>query len=208
MVERGASETTSKQPATVLTPSRLAGAVDPPRTQSCCNAARQDDRASPTGDLDDWLKKLWLEEGDGGSGQEFYLFPQIPLDALMFTKPFVWFWVIRSLLEQESYELTAFYYAHHCSLACNKSGKKGFFFFTGDEGYYPACKMEQVHKLISDPVECDIPAERIFELLKTKFEVCSYISNLICCRSAIIGGPSAFCNVCAFVNAVLSGSCA
>jgi len=92
------------------------------------------------GDLDDWLKKLWLEEGGGGSGQE-------------------------------SYELTAFYYAHHCSLACNKSGKKGFFFFTGDEGYYPACKMEQVHKLIGDPVECDIPAERIFELLKTKFEV-------------------------------------
>jgi len=90
--------------------------------------------------LDDWLKKLWLEEGGGGSGRE-------------------------------SYELTAFYYAHHCQLDCNGNGKKGFFFFTGDEGYYPMCNQTQVQKLIGDPVECDIPAERVFAILQEKFNV-------------------------------------
>jgi len=86
------------------------------------------------------LKRLWLEEGGGGSGQE-------------------------------SYELAAFYYAHHCNLAANKVGKKGYFFITGDEGYYPKVVKSQVHKWIGDPVESDLGSIREFEILKSKFDV-------------------------------------
>lgn len=92
-------------------------------------------------ELDDWLKNLWLEEGGGGSGKE-------------------------------SYELTAFYYATHCSLACLEAeGKKGIFFFTGDEGFYSEVVQQQVVDLIGDPLECNLPTAQIFERLKSKFEV-------------------------------------
>ena len=90
--------------------------------------------------LDTWLKRLWLEEGGGGSGQE-------------------------------SYELTAFYYAHHCNMAANRNGKKGYFFFTGDEGYYPWVKKDQVQKWVGDPIEADLDAIREFQALQDKFEV-------------------------------------
>eukprot|EP00658_Telonema_sp_P-2_P010193 TRINITY_DN1383_c0_g2_i1.p1 TRINITY_DN1383_c0_g2~~TRINITY_DN1383_c0_g2_i1.p1 ORF type:complete len:464 (+),score=155.45 TRINITY_DN1383_c0_g2_i1:149-1540(+) len=92
-------------------------------------------------DLDEWLKRLWLEEGGGGSGRE-------------------------------SYELTAFYYAHHCSLDClDKDGKKGIFFITGDEGYYPEVVQSQVNNHVGDPIECNLPSAQIFERLQSKFEV-------------------------------------
>jgi hypothetical protein len=67
------------------------------------------DFASGT-DLDDWLTKIWLEEGGGGTGRE-------------------------------SYELAAFFYARRTELA---AGEKGFFFFTGDEGFYPQVAGEQI----------------------------------------------------------------
>jgi hypothetical protein len=68
------------------------------------------DFASGT-ELDQWLTKIWLEEGGGGTGRE-------------------------------SYELAAFFYARRTELAAD--GDRGFFFFTGDEGFYPEVSREQI----------------------------------------------------------------
>lgn len=72
---------------------------------------------------------------------------------------------------KESYELTAFYYAHHCELACLQKGKKGIFFITGDEGFYDKVVKDQVNSLIGDPIECDADTSQVFQRLKSKFEV-------------------------------------
>lgn len=82
--------------------------------------------------LDQWLKKLWLEEGGGGSGKE-------------------------------SYELVAFYYAHHCNLTRLDNGEKRIFFITGDEGYYPEVVQSQVQQHLGDPIESNLPTQRIFD---------------------------------------------
>ena len=56
-------------------------------------------------------------------------------------------WLTKIWLEEggggtgrESYELAAFFYARRTEL----SGGKGFFFFTGDEGFYPEVAREQI----------------------------------------------------------------
>ena len=49
---------------------------------------------------------------------------------------------------QESYELAAYYYARHSKLACVDHGSKGYFFFLGDEGFYPKVSAEQVKRVL------------------------------------------------------------
>lgn len=87
--------------------------------------------------LDDWIKRLWLEEGGGGSGQE-------------------------------SYELTAYYYAKYAKLP---EGKRGVFFFTGDEHYYDVLRKQDVKKFIGDDIPEDLAAPDVFKSLQEKFDV-------------------------------------
>ena len=49
---------------------------------------------------------------------------------------------------QESYELAAYYYARQTRLAAHARGDKGFFFFLGDEGFYPAVKGDQIRQIL------------------------------------------------------------
>jgi uncharacterized protein YfaP (DUF2135 family) len=72
---------------------------------------------------------------------------------------------------QESYELAAYYYAKHVSLDCNNKDRKGYFFFVGDEGFYPKIAVEHVRDLIGDELEAPLDSAAIFEELQEKFHV-------------------------------------
>src|ERR1700712_4584420 len=64
--------------------------------------------------LDEVLSRIWIEEGGGGTGQE-------------------------------SYELAAYYYSRtNCVKLANGTTKKGYFFFVGDEGFYPKLDTQPV----------------------------------------------------------------
>lgn len=72
---------------------------------------------------------------------------------------------------QESYELVAYYYAHHTHLTCVEQGRKGYFFFIGDEGFYPKVHADQLRTLLGQPIEQDVDAASAFRALQEKFEV-------------------------------------
>jgi hypothetical protein len=72
---------------------------------------------------------------------------------------------------QESYELTAYYYAKHSVLDCNKRGKKGYFFFIGDEGFYPVIAKDQAKVWLGDQLQDDLPAADAFRQLQQKYQV-------------------------------------
>lgn len=72
---------------------------------------------------------------------------------------------------QESYELMAYYYAKHSVLGANRRGKKGYFFFIGDEGFYPEVAKDQIKAFIGDDVSANVPAAKIFQELQTKYHV-------------------------------------
>lgn len=72
---------------------------------------------------------------------------------------------------QESYELMAHYYAHFTRLACVEQGRKGFFFFIGDEGFYPQVRADQIRSLLGQPADQDVDAAASFRALQEKFEV-------------------------------------
>ena len=89
--------------------------------------------------LDEALARMWIEEGGGGTGQE-------------------------------SYELAAYYYARtNCVQLAKGTGKKGYFFFVGDEGFYPKVNKLQVRKLIGDDLDQDMDAAEAFRRLQEKF---------------------------------------
>lgn len=91
--------------------------------------------------LDEVVSRMWIEEGGGGTGQE-------------------------------SYELAAYYYSRTDLVQLRKgTGKKGYFFFVGDEGFYPTVKKEQIKRIIGDEVEADIPSAEAFRRLQEKFNV-------------------------------------
>jgi hypothetical protein len=89
--------------------------------------------------LDEVLSHVWLEEGGGGTGQE-------------------------------SYQLLAYYYARHCLLdSWEKRQKKGFFFMSGDEGFYPQVSKGEVARVFGDKLSEDIASQQIFRELQEKF---------------------------------------
>jgi hypothetical protein len=85
---------------------------------------------------------------------------------------------------QESYELAAYYYARHTRLAAHERGEKGYFFFLGDEGFYPQVSGSQIRRILGhepptgigagergEPFEYDqdVDAAQIFAELREKF---------------------------------------
>ena len=72
---------------------------------------------------------------------------------------------------QESYELTAYYYARHSVLDCLNKGKKGYFFFVGDEGFYPEADKYQIKDVCGFDVPGNISSAEIFRELQEKYHV-------------------------------------
>ena len=72
---------------------------------------------------------------------------------------------------QESYELAAYFYARHSVLDCLHAGRKGFFFFLGDEGFYPKVSREQVRRVLGREESQDLDARTIFAELAQKYHV-------------------------------------
>ena len=72
---------------------------------------------------------------------------------------------------QESYELAAYFYARHVRLAAYEKGEKGFFFFVGDEGFYPQVDLEQVKTVLGHQENAPISSAQIFAELRQKFHV-------------------------------------
>ncbi len=91
--------------------------------------------------LDDSLKAIILEKGGGGGSG------------------------------QESYQLMTYFYANHSSLSCNERGKKGYFFFIGDEGFYPTISKNEVKRIFGENIENDINSAEAFAKLQQKYEV-------------------------------------
>lgn len=91
--------------------------------------------------LDEMLARMWIEEGGGGTGQE-------------------------------SYELAAYYYSRtDCVKLRQGTGKKGYFFFVGDEGFYPTVSKLHVRRIIGDELEHDMDSAEAFRRLQEKFHV-------------------------------------
>lgn len=73
---------------------------------------------------------------------------------------------------RESYELAAYFVARHTVTdAWEKRGKKGYFFMTGDEGYYPSVKAHEIRQFLGSDVDEDISTTALFEELKQRWEV-------------------------------------
>ena len=49
------------------------------------------------------------------------------------------------------------------------TGKKGYFFFVGDEGFYPKVDKAAIRRVIGDEVTEDLPAAEAFRRLQEKF---------------------------------------
>jgi hypothetical protein len=91
--------------------------------------------------LDEVLQRMWIEEGGGGTGQE-------------------------------SYELAAYFYSRtNCVRLAAGNGKKGYFFFFGDEGFYPKLDAASVKRIIGDELAGDLDAAEAFRALQEKFHV-------------------------------------
>jgi hypothetical protein len=91
--------------------------------------------------LDEVLERIWIEEGGGGTGQE-------------------------------SYELAAYFYSRtNCVRLAKGIGRKGYFFFVGDEGFYPKVDRHQVKRIIGDDLSEDMPSAEAFRRLQEKFNV-------------------------------------
>ncbi|HMV67020.1 MAG TPA: proprotein convertase P-domain-containing protein [Myxococcota bacterium] len=90
--------------------------------------------------LDAALSAMWIEEGGGGTGQE-------------------------------SYELAAWYYAGtDCVRLREGTGGKGFFFFVGDEAFYPKVHGEHRAGVLGQEA-VDVDAREAFRRLGEKFHV-------------------------------------
>lgn len=92
-------------------------------------------------EMDDDLSNMYLEQGGGGQ-------------------------------QTESYELAAYFGARKTSIDCfEKRGKKGYFFFIGDENAYNSVDKEEVKALYGDTLEASIKTKDMFEELKKTYNV-------------------------------------
>jgi hypothetical protein len=108
---------------------------------TCDRAPLQASQFEADNRLDDAVARTWIEEGGGGTGQE-------------------------------SYELAAYFYARTKTVRLDAGiGKKGYFFFVGDEGFYPSLDRSQVRRVIGDDVADGIPSAAVFRMLQEKFHV-------------------------------------
>ena len=90
--------------------------------------------------LDEVLERFWIEEGGGGTGQE-------------------------------SYELAAHYYSRtDCVRLAKGEGTKGFFFFVGDEGFYPEVAGAHRTSVLKEEEDQDINSAKAFDALQEKFQ--------------------------------------
>src|SRR5262249_31339143 len=126
----------------------LKGYTDGPGISFCAVGDANSDRAplqvgqfEADNRLDQVLERIWIEEGGGGTGQE-------------------------------SYELAAYFYSRtNCVRLAKGIGKKGYFFFVGDEGFYPKLDKSHVRRIIGDDVASDVDSAEVFRRLQEKFHV-------------------------------------
>ncbi|MCP4896451.1 MAG: VWA domain-containing protein [bacterium] len=71
----------------------------------------------------------------------------------------------------ESYELAMYFAARHTKMDClSNRGRRGYLFITGDEPPNPAVSRRQVHRLIGDTLDKDIPIGEMIEETQRSFE--------------------------------------
>ncbi len=126
----------------------LKGYIEGPGISFCAIGDANSDRAplqvgqfEADNRLDEVLERFWIEEGGGGTGQE-------------------------------SYELAAWFYSRtNCVRLAEGTGKKGYFFFVGDEGFYPTVDKQHVRRLLGEDLERDVDSAEAFRRLQDKFHV-------------------------------------
>ena len=73
---------------------------------------------------------------------------------------------------QESYELAALLYAERTKLdSLDKRGEKGFFFFVGDEGFYPKVSAREAKEHLGIDLPEDLGSAEVFRRLREFYEV-------------------------------------
>lgn len=72
---------------------------------------------------------------------------------------------------QESYELLAWYFANRTKIDRVKPGEKGFFFFFGDEGFYPEVSKNEIQRIFGVEVPKDLNSREVFKKLQKDFNV-------------------------------------
>ena len=72
---------------------------------------------------------------------------------------------------QESYELAAYFYAKTKLKVWNETGKKGYFFFVGDEGFYPEVDKKYLKEVLGEDVKASVPSAEVFRELQKRFHV-------------------------------------
>lgn len=71
----------------------------------------------------------------------------------------------------ESYELAAYFFAHHTAIDCwEKRRKKGYLFTIGDEKPYPQVRASHLKALLDDRVEDGPSTERVFADVQKRYE--------------------------------------
>lgn len=74
-------------------------------------------------------------------------------------------------LGNESYELALYFAARHTLMDCwEKRKHRAYLFMTGDENPYPVVSRKQVHDILGDEIEDDLPLARVVEELRRTFE--------------------------------------
>jgi hypothetical protein len=72
--------------------------------------------------------------------------------------------------DTESYELAAYVATKMTSIDClEKRGKRGYFFFIGDECPYPRVKAHELRDVIGQGAEVDVPTDKFFKELQEKY---------------------------------------